>query len=368
MTGLKDVTLREGAQVPGLDIGDEQGRAVIEALAALGIDRVELSFPRATPRESWYRAAERHGLQTAALARSIPADVEAALAVEPDEIEIIITTSEVQLEHALGQSPQTAATMMHDAVELAADGGVRVGVTLMDAIRADEEILDRYAETAVEAGASHVTVADTTGVGDPSSVAETVRGVVETVGHEAGVTIHPHDDMDVGAANAKAGVEAGADSVDATVGGLGERAGNAPLEAVAVLLAEHGDPFDIDHETLTPVCRRIHEILDVPLDPTTPVIGEAVHRHESGLHTAAMLRDPAAYEGFDPTRYGANRHLLFGRGTGSGAVRAMLADAGIEPTDDRVTRALGAIHDAATDRDEPLSEQVARDIVHESVE
>ncbi|RNJ27284.1 LeuA family protein [Halosegnis longus] len=368
MTGLKDVTLREGAQMPGLDIGDEQGRAVIEALASLGLGRVELSFPRATPRESWYRAAERHGLETAALARSIPADVEAALAVEPDEIEIIITTSELQLEHALGKSRQAAETMMRDAVELAVDGGVRAGVTLMDAVRADGDVLDSYAETAVEAGASHVTVADTTGAGDPSSVAETVRGVVETVGSEAGVTIHPHDDMDVGAANAKAGVEAGADSVDATVGGLGERAGNAPLEAVAVLLAEHGEPFDIDHAKLTPVCRRVHELLDVPLDPTTPVIGEAVHRHESGLHTAAMLSDPAAYEGFDPTRYGADRHLLFGRGTGSGAVRTLLTDAGIEPTEDRVTRALTVIHETATDRGEPLSEQEARDIVRERVE
>lgn len=368
MTGLKDVTLREGAQMPGLDISDEQGRAVIEALASLGVERVELSFPRATPRESWHRAAERHGLETAALARSIPADVEAALAVEPDEIEIIITTSAVQLEHALGESREAAETMMCEAVELAADGGVRVGVTLMDAIRADRDVLDSYAETAAVAGASHVTVADTTGAGDPSSVAETVRGVVETVGHGVDVTIHPHDDMDVGAANAKAGVEAGADSVDATVGGLGERAGNAPLEVVAVLLAEHGDPFDIDHEQLTPVCRRVHELLDVPLDPTTPVIGEAVHRHESGLHTAAMLRDPTAYEGFDPTRYGADRHLLFGHGTGSGAVRAMLADAGIEPTDDTIARALDAIQEAATDRGEPLAEQEAREIVHEHVE
>ncbi|MFC7137727.1 hypothetical protein ACFQRB_17175 [Halobaculum litoreum] len=219
MTGLKDLTLREGSQVPGLDISDEEGRAVIDALATLGVERIELSFPRATPRESWYRAAEDRGLRTAALARSVPADVEAALAVDPDEVEVIITSSAVQLEHALGKSQSEAEAMMVDAIERAVDGGVDVGVTLMDAIRAEGAALDSYAAAAVDAGVDHITLADTTGAGDPASVRGTVAGVVETVAGAAGVAIHPHDDMGVGAANAKAGVEAGADSVDATVGG-----------------------------------------------------------------------------------------------------------------------------------------------------
>lgn len=365
--GFKDLTLREGTQVPGVEVDEEAGRAVLDALADLGVERVEVAFPRARRREVWYRHADDLGLATAALARAVPADVEAALAVDPDEVEVIVPASDVQLEYALGKSREEAIDLLVENVERARDAGVAAGGTLMDAFRAEESVLRRGTRALADAGARHVTLADTTGTGTPGAVRETVAAVVEEAGDDLDVAIHTHDDMGVAAANALAAVDAGATSVDATVGGVGERAGNAPIEEMAVLLSERGDDVALDRERLIPACRRAHEALAGPVPENKPIIGTRPFRHESGLHTAAMLREPSTYEPFDPARYGGERELLFGEGTGRGAVRALLDSAGRDPTDDRVATALDAVRSAAAAKGGPLTLAEARETVREAV-
>lgn len=365
MIEFKDLTLREGAQVPGLQIDEAAGKAVLTHLDSLDVSRVEISFPRAAPRESWYRHADSLGLRTAALARAMPADIDAALAVDPDEVEVIIASSDIQLTHALGRSREQARDQLISSVRDVVTAGVDAGVTLMDAMRADEEYLVGTAQAAVDAGATHVTLADTTGAGTPDRVTQTVSSVVDAVGDDAFVAIHTHDDMGVATANAAAGVDAGATAVDATVGGIGERAGNAPLEEVAVLLTERGDPVAITHSSLVPVCRAIHETLGVDIDQGKPVIGERAYRHESGMHTAAMLAAPESYEPFDPARYGGDRELLFGHDSGRGAVRALLESIAVEPTAEAVAAGLAALRAAAEDNDGPVSAAEARRVLRE---
>lgn len=362
---FKDLTLREGSQVPDLQIAEETGFEVLDALAELGVDCVEVSFPRAWKRVAWYRHADELGLRTAALARAVPGDVDAALDVDPDEIEVIVNTSDVQLEYALGTSREEARELLVSNVERAVEGGVDAGVTLMDAMRADDDFLASTARAAVDADAEHVTLADTTGAGTPEDISETVAAVVDEVGEEADVAIHTHDDMGVATANSAAAIAAGASSVDVTVGGIGERAGNAPLEEVALLLAERGDDPALELEELVPACRRVHEALGVEISPGKPILGERAFRHESGMHTAAMLQEPSTYEPFAPDTYGGQRRLLFGADTGRGAVRALLADADIEPTEGAVADALAAIESAAESRGRPLDEAEARQVVKE---
>lgn len=368
MIEFKDLTLREGSQVPGLQISESEGKQILDALAELGVDRVEVSFPRAWERRSWYRHADELGLRTAALARATAGDVDAALGVDPDEIEVIVNSSDVQLEYALGKSREEARELLLSNVERARDGGVDVGVTLMDAMRADNEYLATTARAAVDAGAKHITLADTTGAGTPEMVTETVGAVVDEIDRDAAVAIHTHDDMGVATANAAAAVAAGATSVDATIGGLGERAGNAPIEEIAVLLAERGDTVSLDFDELVPVSRRVLETLDVEIPPAKPVLGDRAYRHESGMHTAAMLREPGTYEPFDPARYGGRRELLFGEDTGRGAVRALLESEDLEVTDDAIAESLAALEEAAAKRNEPLGEAEARRLVRTEIE
>lgn len=363
MVGFKDLTLREGVQVPGLQISEKTGKEVLERLAALDIGRVEVSFPRAHPRESWFRHADDLGLRTAALARAVHGDIDAALGVAPDEIEVIVTSSNVQLEHALGKSQAEAREMIVSNVERALDGGVDAGVTLMDAMRAEHEFLADTARAAVDAGAKHVTLADTTGAGTPETTSRVVTAVAEAVGDDASIAVHTHDDMGVATANAAAGVAAGATAVDATVGGIGERAGNAPLEEVAVLLSERGAEPEIALDGVVPACRHVYELLGVDIPPGKPIIGDRAYRHESGMHTAAMLAEPSTYEAFPPAKYGGQRALLFGGDTGRGAVRALLEAAGVEPTDEMVADCLAALKDAAAENGGPLSHDEARHVI-----
>ncbi len=364
---FKDLTLREGSQVPGVEIDDKAGKRVLDGLAHIAVNRVEVAFPRAEPREALFRHADSLGLQTAALARAVPADVDAALEVDPDEIEVIVNASDVQLEHALGKSREASLDLLRENIKRAIKGGVEAGGTLMDAMRADTEHLRAGAQVIRDAGGRHITLADTTGAGDPETVRDTTAAVVDAVGDDIGVTIHPHNDMGVATANAVAAVAAGADGVDATIGGVGERAGNAPLEEVAVLATERGNEVTAELAELVPTCRDMLDVLDVDYEGT-PVLGEEGYRHESGLHTAAMLREPRTYEPFTPDRYGAERQLLFGRGTGRGAVRALLDATGYEACDERVTRGRDAIRMAATERDGPLNKETAKAVVVAAVE
>lgn len=365
MVTFKDLTLREGSQVPGLEITEEMGLQIIDALAELDVECVEVSFPRAAARESWYRRADEVGLRTAALARSIPGDVDAALEVDPDEIEVIVNSSDVQLEYALGKTRTEARELLVENVARAIDGGADAGATLMDSIRADNEFLRTCARAAVDAGAKHITLADTTGAGDPETVRETVTAVADEIGGEAGIAVHTHDDLGVATANAVTGVRAGATSVDATIGGLGERAGNAPLEEVAVLLAEHGESPAFELEELVPVCHRVYETLEIDVPPGKPVIGERAYRHESGLHTAAMLQEPSTYEPFEPANYGGRRDLLFGRDTGRGAVRTLLEEVDVEPTAEETAALLETIQTAAEEKEAPLRADEARALARE---
>lgn len=364
---FKDLTLREGSQVPGLEITTDVGKRVLDELARMDVRRVEVSFPRAEPREELYRHAESLGLQTAALARAIPDDVDAAIDVDPDEIEVIVNASDVQLEYALGKSREESLQLLEENLERAIDGGVAAGATLMDAMRADNDHLREGARVIRDAGGRHVTLADTTGAGDPAMVRRTVEAVVDEVGDDLAVAIHPHDDMGVATANAVTGIDAGADSIDATVGGVGERVGNVALEEVAVLGNERGDDVALDLKELVPSCRAILDALDVGYEGK-PVLGQEGYRHESGLHTAAMLREPSTYEPFDPGQYGAERELLFGRGTGRGAVRALLETAGLEATDERIATGQDALRDAAAERGEPLSREEAETVIADAVE
>jgi isopropylmalate/homocitrate/citramalate synthase len=363
---FKDLTLREGTQIPGLQISESTGKQVLDRLDELNVNRVEVSFPRAHLRESWYRYADELEVRTAALARSTPGDVDAALAVDPDEVEVMINSSDIQIEHSLGKSRDEACSLLGSSVQRVVDAGVDAGATLMDAIRADNDFLVVTARAAIDAGAKHVTLADTTGAGTPETVSETVTAVVSEVGDDASVTVHTHADLGVATANAAAGVDAGATMVDATVGGIGERAGNAPLEEVAVLLTEAEEAVEIDLDRLVPVCQSIHEALGIDIPPGKPVLGQRAYRHESGMHTAAILKQPATYEPFPPSKYGGHRTLLFGTDTGRGAVRALLASIGLEPTDERVSESLTALDTAAAERGEPLTIEEARHVVHDS--
>jgi len=341
MAALRDVTIREGAQMPGREYGVESRVAAARALDRLGFDAVQVGFPVVgeTDREAIRRVAGDLNAAVVGIARARTGDVEAALDAEADVIEVFVPTSERQLENVLGKSRQEAMEMAGVALDRAREGGAGVHLTLVDGFRTDSDHLadafDRFPSVPT------ITVADTVGARIPDRVRTVVADLLDHGVDGDRLGVHFHDDVGVAVANTLAAVGAGATTADVSVASLGERAGNAALERVVVGDRIDGaGGFDLDETELVPVCEAVLDALGESVDPRTPVLGEDVTTHESGIHTAAMLRDPATFEPFDPAEFGGERRLVFGPGSGRGSARILLERAGVEPTGERVARLL----------------------------
>jgi len=347
---LRDVTIREGAQMPGRTYAVEDRVAAGRALDRLGVDAVQAGFPAVgeTDRAAIRRLAADDDVaaDVVGIARARVADVEAALDAEADVIEVFVPTSDRQLEHVLGESREAALSMTGEALDRAREGGARVHLTLVDGFRT----APGHLSTTFEAFSSvpTVTVADTVGARTPGRVRDLVTDLQDRGVDGDRLGVHFHDDLGVATANTLAAAAAGATTADVSVASLGERAGNAALERVVVADAVDGPGGDegvvaVDRGDLVPACETVLDALDESVDPRTPILGEAVTTHESGIHTAAMLRDPGTFEPFDPADFGGERRLVFGPGSGRGSARVLLERAGIDPTDERVDRLLGLL-------------------------
>jgi isopropylmalate/homocitrate/citramalate synthase len=359
---LRDVTLREGAQMPGRTYTPADRVEAGEALDRLGVDAIQAGFPvvGADDAEAVARLAGSVRADVVALARAVPGDVDAALDAGADVVEVMVPTSDRQLRHVLDATHAEALSMAGDALDRARAGGAGVHLTLVDGFRTD---VDRLVET-VRAfpDVPTVTIADTVGARTPESVASTVSALRDRGVDGEGLGVHFHDDLGVATANTLAAARAGAGVADVSVASLGERAGNAALESVVVADAVDGPgAIDIDRERLLPACRAVLDALDETVDSRRPVLGSAVTEHEAGIHTAAMLDDPATFEPFDPAAFGGERSLVFGAGSGRQSAAALLERAGVDPTDERVGHLLDLLAEEG-----PLDADAATDIAREA--
>lgn len=337
---LSDVTLREGDQQPGMSYTVAQKVEAGRRLDRLGIDYVQAGFPITgeTDREAIGRLANDLVADVVGLARARSGDVEAAAAADADVVDIIVPASERQRPHVFGGSQDEVLAAAGEAIDAAREHGLTVHLTLMDAFRSEFETVSEYF---VEFPAVPcITLADTVGAKTPRSVASFVEAITDAA-DASRLGVHFHDDMGVATANSLAAADAGAKKLDVSVATIGERAGNASLEEVVTAGTVDGDvAFDIELEQLVPACTDVLDILDESIEPDKSVLGSRVFAHESGLHTAAMLEDPGAFEPFDPSQFGGRRKLLFGEGTGRSAARSLIQRAGYSPTDDRIDRLL----------------------------
>ena len=354
---LNDVTLREGDQLPGRSYSAEQKIACGEALDRLGVGFVQPGFPVTGEKDQRVtrELAGRLDADVIGLARAVSGDVEAALDAEADVVEVFVPGSDAHLEHMLGATREEALDMVDDATGSARDAGVPIHVTLTDGFRTDPE---RVVEAATRFDyADYVTLADTVGARTPASV-RPFLGELTDQGLDLGrAGVHFHDDLGVATANALEAMAAGVGKADVSVASLGERAGNSALEEVVVAAAVDCDvDFGIDETELVPVCREVLDRLGETIDPRKSILGDAVSEHESGIHTAVMLDEPSALEAFPPERFGGERQLLFGDGTGTGGARRVLERADATIDDATVERFLDLLAtEGPVDLDEAIS-------------
>ncbi|MXR41638.1 2-isopropylmalate synthase [Halobaculum sp. WSA2] len=347
-----DTTLRDGEQSPRTSFDYEEKREIAAALDELGVSVIEAGFPVNSDAEfeAVSDIAESTDTTVCGLARVVEKDIQAAIDSGVGMIHTFVSTSDVQIEDSMHATREEVKQRAVEAVEMAKDSGAEVMFSPMDATRTQESFLVEVIEAVDEVGVDWINIPDTCGVATPRRFGDLIEVVTDHT--DAGVDVHTHDDFGLAGANALAGVEAGADQVQVSVNGIGERAGNAALEEV-VMAAESLYDADtgVDTTMITEVSRMVEQASDIAVPPNKPVVGRNAFSHESGIHAAGVIENSDTFEPgvMTPEMVGATRELVMGKHTGTHSVRERLTDAGFDPTESEVRAITRRVKDAGAE-------------------
>ncbi len=346
-SGIIDSTLREGEQAPGVHFSARDRISLVRALARVGVDEIELGI--ATPVHGHLPGLVRRARRIAGdrcrlglWSRCRRQDIRFAARCRPDVLSLSIPVSDLHIGQRLRKDRSWVLETVADSVRLALELGIpRVALGLEDGSRADVDFLLQVAGTAERNGAFRVRLADTVGICSPGELGALIRLLRERIG--IGIGVHCHNDFGMATANSVAALEAGANWADATVLGLGERAGNCRLEEMIGFLALRRGSDRYRPELLPGLCRDVAAAAGLTIAPNHPLVGPGLFTCETGLHQHGLAVNPATYEPYEPCRVGAERRLRFGLKTGTRAIRLHLASQGIELTDPQLRHLVSAV-------------------------
>jgi 2-isopropylmalate synthase len=342
-----DTTLRDGEQSPGFSMNTDEKIRMARQLAKLGVDTIEAGFPissRGDLEAVQAVAREVRDVPIAALARAKKLDVDAAVeALKPaasSRLHIFLATSDLHLQVKLHMTREQALEAIGSMIRYGRQHVAEVEFSAEDAGRTDLAYLCEACKVAVDAGATILNLPDTVGYAVPEEYGEMFRRVREFLGDRERITLsaHCHDDLGLAVANSLAAVRAGVRQIECTVNGIGERAGNAALEEIAVALAVRKDSFgvttNIRLDQLFPASRLLTEVTGAVVAPNKAVVGANAFAHEAGIHQDGIIKNPLTYEIISPETVGVpSRSLVMGKHSGRNALRTNLRDLGFDPTD-----------------------------------
>lgn len=312
-----DTTLRDGEQVPGCRLSLYEKLEIADALELLGVDVVEAGFPISSPEDfrSVFEISNRiKNTTVCALTRANFNDIDSAAASLKNafhsRIHTGIGTSEFHIKHKFNSTQEDIIERAVKSVKYARNKCAEVEFYAEDAGRTDNVFLARIVEKVIEAGATIINIPDTTGYCLPSMYGEKIAFLMNNVSNidKAILSTHCHNDLGLATANSIEGVKNGARQIECTINGIGERAGNASLEEVAMILKQHSSlnfSTNIDTKHLTELSNKVESMMGMPVQPNKAIVGSNAFAHSSGIHQDGILKNKSTYEIIDPSEVGA---------------------------------------------------------------
>lgn len=356
MTRIKifDTTLRDGEQSPGVNLNKGEKLEIAKQLERLQVDVIEAGFPAASTGdfEAVKLIADTVKNSTVtALARCVKGDIDRAWEALKDtpspRIHVFLATSPIHMEYKLKMSEDEVIKNSVESVKYAKEKFSEVEWSAEDATRSDHDFLVRIIKEVIDAGATVINLPDTVGFTTPEEYGAMFKYISENVPNidKVDLSTHCHNDLGLAVANTIAGIENGATQIEVSMNGIGERAGNAALEEVAVLLHIRKDFYPYHTRTVLNEIKRTSDLVSnltgMEIQRNKAVIGQNAYAHESGIHQDGVLKNRETYEIITPELVGVTdaNTIFLGKHSGSHAFKEKVEEFNISLSDEEMKEA-----------------------------